>query len=141
MPCFPVSRWSASRIGCARLNRANPKAIRGFMPAQTWEGFGVVSRQDHSGLRHVQPLKSPSTERQPTGNLRTTWPDGRRMVIGSHGRVNYMLNQGIRGNIPFYERGVTTRLLPNDGSSRWSDLYNRAKDEPVFLAQKNSGRS
>lgn len=135
------ARWPA--VNCHQLYTETMLE----QPIVVKEGFAQVPDRPGSGYDldrdAVNRLKvnKPAERPDPARMLETTWPDGRRMVIGSHGRVNYMLNQGIRGNIPFYERGVTTRLLPNDGSSRWSDLYNRAKDEPVFLAQKNSGRS
>ena len=59
--------------------------------------------------------------------------DGRRMYLGSHGVYNFILTQANRGQIPYFERGVATRLVPNDGSAKWKDLYDRAGPEkPLF---------
>ena len=46
--------------------------------------------------------------------------------------VNFMLNRAIAGELPYFERGVSTRLVPDDGSARWRDLYQRAGKQPVF---------
>lgn len=81
-------------------------------------------------LRVDKPRERPDPPRL----LETTWPDGRRMLLGSHGVYNCLLAQANRGNIPYFERGVTTRLIPNDGSSQWRELYDRAGPEkPLFL--------
>lgn len=81
-------------------------------------------------FRVPKPPKRPDPPRL----IETTWPDGRRMVLGSHGVHNFILTQANRGHIPYFERGVTTRLIPNDGSAKWKDLYDRAGPEkPLFL--------
>jgi hypothetical protein len=33
---------------------------------------------------------------------------------------------------PYFEHGVNCGLLQDDGSKDWKDLYNRAKQKPVF---------
>jgi hypothetical protein len=40
-------------------------------------------------------------------------------------------NDGMAGNIPAQERGVTMEVQPDDGSTAWADLYARAKLSPV----------
>ena len=32
----------------------------------------------------------------------------------------------------YYEEGADTRLVPDDGSEEWQELYRQARDEPVF---------
>jgi hypothetical protein len=55
------------------------------------------------------------------------------MYVGSNGSVNYMLSKFMRpSNLPYFEPGATTRLLANDGSKDWSDLYTRARVKPVI---------
>ncbi len=76
----------------------------------------------------------PTERPDPPRLLETTWPDGRRMYLGSHGVYNFLLRQANLGHVPYFERGVTTRLIPNDGSASWQDLYHRAgPDKPLFL--------
>jgi L-alanine-DL-glutamate epimerase-like enolase superfamily enzyme len=79
-------------------------------------------------------VAKPSTRPDPPRLIETTWPDGRRMYLGSHGVLNFILVQANLGNIPFFERGVTTRFVPDDGTAKWRDLYNRAGPEkPLFV--------
>ena len=37
------------------------------------------------------------------------------------------------GNVPYYERGVKTRLLMDDGSAEWRDLYERSRNAPLMI--------
>jgi hypothetical protein len=53
------------------------------------------------------------------------------MYTANTGSVNFMLKPGMVGKIPYYERGVQTRLLPNDGSARWKKLYQASRQGPV----------
>lgn len=76
----------------------------------------------------------PAERPDPPRMIETIWPDGRRMYLGSHGILNFILKQANLGNIPYFERGVTTRLVPNDGSSQWKELYDKAgPDKPYFV--------
>lgn len=76
----------------------------------------------------------PAERPDPPRMIETTWPDGRRMYLGSHGILNFILKQANLGNIPYFERGVTTRLVPNDGSTQWKELYHKAgPDKPYFV--------
>ncbi|MBI4601583.1 MAG: hypothetical protein HY721_06445, partial [Planctomycetes bacterium] len=88
---------------------------------------------DASALEAVARFRVEKPERRPDPPrlVETRWPDGRRMLFAPGGQVNFMLGRGARGKIPFYERGVTTRLVPDDGTARWRELYERASVEPV----------
>jgi hypothetical protein len=55
------------------------------------------------------------------------------MYFGNTGSVNFVLNPAREGKVPFFEKGVTTRLLPNDGSARWKELYRRANKGPLLI--------
>ncbi|MBI1310311.1 dgoA protein [bacterium] len=83
----------------------------------------------------VEKLKVPKPPRRPEPErlIETTWPDGRRMYIANNGKVNFMLTAGQRGQIPYFERGVFTKLKPDDGSPEWRELYTRARKEPVLI--------
>jgi hypothetical protein len=36
------------------------------------------------------------------------------------------------GEYPFFERGVKTRLVPDDGSKKWRETYEKARKKPFF---------
>jgi hypothetical protein len=54
------------------------------------------------------------------------------MYVASNGTVNFLLNRAIAGEVPYFERGVTTRLVPDDGTSQWRDRFERAGKAAVF---------
>jgi galactonate dehydratase len=79
-------------------------------------------------------INKPTKRPDPPRLTETTWPDGRRMYVGSHGVLNFLLTQANLEHMPFFERGVTTKLVPNDGTAKWEDLYKRSGPEkPLFL--------
>ncbi len=93
-------------------------------------GLGYdLDRDAVEKLRVDKPTERPDYPRL----LETTWPDGRKMYTASHNLVNFILRQANRENMPFFERGVMTQQVPNDGSARWRELYEGAKDKPVML--------
>lgn len=77
-------------------------------------------------------VEKPTSRPEPQRMIETSWPDGRKMYIANNGKVNFMLTAGMQGKIPYFERGVTSALLPNDGSDRWRELYERARKAPVM---------
>ena len=38
----------------------------------------------------------------------------------------------MKGQIPYYEEGADTKLVPDDGSKEWRELYQQARIAPVF---------
>lgn len=94
---------------------------------------GLGFELDQDALAKFRTDK-PSARPDPPRMIETTWPDGRRMLLGSHGVLNFILKQANLGNIPYFEHGVTTRFVPNDGSAQWKELYDKAGPEkPLFL--------
>mgnify|MGYP002623507507 CR=1 FL=1 len=89
-------------------------------------GLGVELNRDL-----VQKLKVPRPERRPEPPrlIETTWADGQRMYTASNGQVNFMLTAGQQGKYPYYKQGADTRLVPDDGTARWRELYERARRE------------
>lgn len=108
-------------------------------PIAVTEGFAAVPN-DEAGLGYDLDrdaiekfrVKKPPRRPEPPRLIETRWPDGRKMFIANTGKVNFMLNYGRRGEIPFYEPGAQTRLVPNDGSEEWKSLYQKARKKPVF---------
>lgn len=82
----------------------------------------------------VEKLKvdKPPSRPEPERLIETTWADGRRMLTASNGKVNFMLTAGQKGLYPYFEKGADTRLVPDDGTPKWRDLYDRArKNGPI----------
>ncbi|CAK9000537.1 N-succinyl-L-Arg/Lys racemase (N-succinyl amino acid racemase) (NSAR) [Durusdinium trenchii] len=74
-------------------------------------------------------VQKPAQRPEPQRLIETTWPDGRTMYTASNGTVNFMLHAAMEGKYPYFEAGADTRLVPDDGSSRWKELYKRARKE------------
>ena len=71
-------------------------------------------------------VEKPESRPEPKRLVETRWPDGSTMYFANTGSVNFVLREGMQGRIPFYKRGVQTRQLPDDGSSAWRELYEKA---------------
>ena len=95
------------------------------------EGPGLGCEIDWDTV-HKLKVPKPKSRPEPQRLIETTWPDGRRMYLSNNGRVNFMLNLAQHAGMPYFEKGVFTKLLPNDGSAKWTDLYNEARKGPVF---------
>jgi hypothetical protein len=47
--------------------------------------------------------------------------------------VNFVVNPARRpGVVPYYERGVQTRLYPNDGTAQWKERYEQSRQGPLL---------
>jgi L-alanine-DL-glutamate epimerase-like enolase superfamily enzyme len=93
-------------------------------------GLGYeLDRDAVERFRVARPERMPDPPRL----VETSWPDGRKMYFASDGRTNFVLRAGMAGKIPFYERGVATRVWPDDGSARFRELFEKAKREPVLV--------
>jgi hypothetical protein len=96
------------------------------------DGPGLGIELDWKVINKFKVPKPPSRP-EPERLLETRWPSGRKMYVGSDGSVNYMLRKFMKpSDLPYFEPGVTTHLLHNDGSKDWKDLYQRARKKPVF---------
>lgn len=125
--------WPA--VNCHQLYEhpllTKPIRVRdGFADVPDEPGLGYeIDRNTVERFR----VEKPQTRPEPKRLIETRWPDGRTMYIANSGRVNFMLNQAMRGNMPFFQKGVETRLVPDDGSDRWQELYEKARKGPVFV--------
>ena len=94
-------------------------------------GLGYeVNRDVVNKLRIQTPADRPEPERL----IETTWADGRRMYTASNGKVNFMLTAANNDKYPYYEKGADTKLVPDDGTARWRELYTRARNEGPISA-------
>ncbi len=77
-------------------------------------------------------VEKPPRRPDPPRLIETTWPHGKTMYVANNGRVNFMLTIGQQAKMPFFKPGVKTRLVPDDGSDAWQQLYRKARRGPVF---------
>jgi galactonate dehydratase len=102
----------------------------GFAEVPDGPGLGFeLDLETIEGFRVEKPVERPDPPRL----IETTWPDGRRMYCANDGKVNFMIRPAQQGRIPFFERGVMTRLLPDDGSEGWQQLFRKAKNGPFLI--------
>lgn len=125
--------WPA--VNCHQLYKhpllTKPIRVRdGFAEVPDAPGLGYeIDRDAVERFRVEKPQSRPEPKRL----IETRWPDGRTMYIANSGEVNFMLNQAMRGNMPYFQKGVETRLVPDDGSDRWQELYRKARKGPIFV--------
>ena len=106
-------------------------------PLRVKDGFAAIPNGPGLGYELDQEaiaryrVPKPAQRPDPPRLIETTWKDGRAMYTANTGSVNFMLKPGMVGKIPYYERGVQTRLLPNDGTARWKKLYQASRQGPV----------
>lgn len=125
--------WPA--VNCHQLYEhdllAEPiKIAAGFAKVPDGLGLGFELNRDMIERYRVD---KPQSRPDPPRLIETSWPDGRRMYIANNGKVNFMLTEGQRGTIPYFERGVDSRLVPDDGSAQWKELYAAARKRPHFI--------
>ena len=81
-------------------------------------------------------VEKPTARPDPRRMIETTWPDGRRMMTANDGTVNFMLNPArTPGNMPFFEKGVDSRLLPDDGSDQWDQWYKQSRKQGPTMVE------
>ncbi|WP_232102540.1 mandelate racemase/muconate lactonizing enzyme family protein [Gimesia aquarii] len=125
--------WPA--VNCHQLYKHNlltePIVVKdGFAKVPDKPGLGYELDRD---LIEKLRVKKPSARPDPPRLIETTWKDGRKMYFGNTGEVNFVLTAGQEGKVPFFERGVDTRLVPNDGSKEWKELYSKASQQPFLI--------
>ena len=80
-------------------------------------------------------IERPQQRPDPPRLIETLWPDGRKMYFANDGQITFMFRQVQQSEFPFFERGVTTRLVPHDGTDAWRRLYEQARRKPVMLRE------
>ena len=95
-------------------------------------GLGVAIDED--ALEQLR-LPGPYTGYDPDRLVEVIWPNGAKFYYSTG---NQLYLDGQAGNMPVFIEGVTTRLVPNDGSARWKDLHRQATEAPVRQGQAGS---
>jgi len=94
------------------------------------EGPGLGHEVDMDRVRDLA-VEKPAEEPQPPRLMKAHWPEDGVVMYFAEGQQ--MPDQARRGNLPYYQRGATAQLIPDDGSEAWSNLRERALEEPVRL--------
>ncbi len=123
--------WPA--VNCHQLYRGNAlltKPIRvkdGTSAVPDAPGLGVEIDEDAIKRYRIEPLedKPPGPKRL----VKVEWSGGRRIYF-THGQRCF--EDGHAGKMPFFERGVTTTVIRDDGSAEFRDLHARASKDPIY---------
>lgn len=121
------ARWPA--VNCHQLFEkdllAQPIKVKsGHAKVPDKPGIGYEIDWD---LVNKLKVEKPPSRPEPERLIETTWADGSRMYTASNGTVNFMLNAGQKGVYPYFEKGADTRLVPDDGTEAWKELYRKAR--------------
>jgi galactonate dehydratase len=100
--------------------------------AQVPDRPGLGYDLDREALAQFR-VEKPASRPDPPRLVETVWASGRKMYMANNGRLNFMLDAARQEKMPYFERGVSTRLLPDDGSSGWRQLYENARLGPYFI--------
>jgi L-alanine-DL-glutamate epimerase-like enolase superfamily enzyme len=125
--------WPA--INCHQLYEhdllADPIAVEdGVAPVPDAPGLGhEVDRDALARYRCERPPERPNPPRL----VEVDCPDGPFVYVAAD-EVNFMIQRALDGAFPYFERGVTTRLRPDDGSDAWAQVHRAASDGPVERA-------
>jgi L-alanine-DL-glutamate epimerase-like enolase superfamily enzyme len=73
--------------------------------------------------------EKPASQPYPRRLVECRWPDG--PVLYLVGNDDQVLDAARDGVMPYFERGPTAELRPDDGSEEWEQVYRAALDGPV----------
>ncbi|HIF34646.1 MAG TPA: dgoA protein [Planctomycetaceae bacterium] len=124
--------WPA--VNCHQLFSAQivnrvPEVKGGTAAIPQQPGIGV--QLDRDAIEKFRVPK-PASRPEPKRLIETAWPDGQKAYIANDGEVNFVLTAGQKGKYPFYKKGAETRLVPEDGSKWWKEMYRRARNGLVL---------
>lgn len=125
-----LSRATWPAVNChqlyARDALAAPIEVRdGTAAVPDSPGLGVAIDED--ALQQLR-LPAPYQGFNPKRLIEVAWPNGARFYYSTG---NQLWRDAQAGNMPVFITGVKTRLMPDDGSTRWRDLHAQALKTPV----------
>ena len=109
------------------------KVEKGMAKVPNTPGLGY--ELDRDALEKYR-VEKPKERPDPPRVIQISWPDGRRMYLASgEGKVpvNFVIRCANRGEMPYYEPGVTTTLLHDDGTEKWRKIYRKAIEKPFMV--------
>ena len=103
------------------------QVTQGTAPVPDRPGLGLEFDKD--ALNRYR-FEKPYTERpNPPRLIEVSWPNDAKTFYANGTQLR---DDARAGRMPFFLRGVKTRLVPDDGSSDWQDLHQRARKAPVY---------
>jgi len=103
----------------------------GYAPVPDGPGLGYeIDWETVASLEVERPDSKPSPPRL----IEVTWPDGPTMYFATGQEMPDLARED---GMPFYREGVTTRLVPDDGSDWWQSTHRRALDGPVVIDNRD----
>ena len=123
--------WPA--VNCHQLYEndllAEPIVVRDGM-AQVPDAPGIGFEVDWDEVKRREVAK-PTQRPEPQRLLEVSWLDGRKMDIASTGEVNFVLRLAMQGKMPYFEKGVKTKVIPDDGTPKWQQRFQKAQNPRV----------
>lgn len=90
---------------------------------------GLGYRLDRDAVERFR-IEKPDSQPSPDRLIEVDWDEGPTIYFA--GTDDQLLHYAMEaGNVPYFERDVSTRLVPDDGSDRWAHLHARALEDPV----------
>jgi len=91
------------------------------------EGPGLGYEPDFDAIDQFR-IDRPPAQPSPKRLIVTEWPDRDPLYFATG---NQMCDMAGAGEFPYFQAGVTTRLIPDDGTDQWEQLQQRATEHPV----------
>ena len=131
---FTQAEWPA--INCHQLYEHDllVKSIpveEGYTPVPDEPGLGYEIDMD--AVERFS-CEKPSERPNPLRLIESDWVDGPTIYL-AEAQVNFMIHAAMEERIPYFKRGVETRLVPDDGSEAWQELHDRAAEAPVVKSE------
>jgi galactonate dehydratase len=108
----------------------------GAVPIPETPGLGVTVDRDAIEQFRVD---GPEELTVPDRLAEVSWPDGRRIYFACGEADMMTYAQDPDNEMPYFTEGVTTRLIPDDGSDAWQDVHRRAGPEPLVIEPGEDG--
>jgi len=74
-------------------------------------------------------VEKPASQPYPLRVTEVDWADGPTVYYS--GNDNQLLNHARDGGMPYFERDVSVRTIPDDGSEEWEKLAREVAQQPV----------
>lgn len=124
------SRWPS--VNCHQLYAESllerPIAVEDGYAAVP-EGPGLGYEIDWDTVESLKVERS-DPKPEPSRLIEVMWPDGPTMYFATGQEMPALARES---GMPYYREGVTTRLVPDDGSDWWQTIHQRALDGPVVF--------
>jgi galactonate dehydratase len=101
--------------------------------AEVPDSPGLGYRVDRDALEEFA-VERPESQPNPERLIECDWPGGPTIYFSEEGEGDQLLSyaRSEPTDMPYFEGGVTTRTVENDGSDTWREHHDAAADGPVL---------